>query len=950
MRTIQSPGIELREIDRSQYDTRETNIVGTASLVMGFSDKGNDYTTRRINTMTEFVNIYGYPEPNNEAEKYFYNSATEILNRGGILYTSKLPYDNEALGKFSYTTYSVNSQQPIPLSSTYDILKNEKSSDISLYDFLLMPNISVEQSNIYNFNIIEFYNNNEINLSIITDMFNYIKERYNFRYSSKSAFDFLFYQENSEYAFNNSVYRLTELLSDLQSFKTSYLSTEELSNEYSDQVDDIYDTLTTNRNIEGLIEDFGKSNTIKYYRDYFNNLSCVTKSVISNTEQRDIILRIMDNFLTSNVFMSKKYTGIKNLDETLTSYLEINSNDWKNPDSGMIDITDLDKLIVGDSTVKRDTIQIVDITRQKYIKDPEFTDKEYIGIVPVITTPANALFFQNMISYNKDEYLDYNVISTLQNTFNSGAYTDFDYQTRNFSAMISGLNGNTSNTEITGFTQNFGSEDISDRFDQETLSRTTASLFPEFKFKNGKLDHDNIKKIGIVVLKMYIDEGNENKIGFLPVESFIGSLNKYETDINTRATVFIDNIVNTNSNYIRCFSNVEFAQDNTAKLTKNDRASTFIISNQNITSLGLYEKDCLKKISVKTSINKAIDKIFDNNKDLNTIDIDLVVDSGVSNIAQYIKSVYGDNFGRYRIDTPEAFNFKLNTREDVNEWYTVINKYDNFCKNTRKDCMFIADGLRPLCVKGNSKVIRDTNHKNTIQNTILKNIKQMSGLINTSYGAGYCDWFYTIDASVNSTANNYFWCPPSIKNAGIYLYTDTYSNYWMAPAGLNRGRVSNDVVDIAFNPDQNESDYIYNNNWNYSVSYPLNGIVVEGQRTFQKNKTAFDRVNVRRLFLGLEKRVRYIAKFFKYEGITDYLMMRFRDSLTPIFEDVKNKGGIRDYYIICDQRNNNANTIDNNELHCTIAVRPDKSLEFILLSFICTNQSANVQEVAESEL
>ena len=416
-----------------------------------------------------------------------------------------------------------------------------------------------EVANIDNFNIIEFYNNNEINLSIITDMFNYIKERYNFRYSSKSAFDFLFYKENSEYAFNDSVYRLNELLSDLQSFKTSYLNTEELSNEYSDQVDDIYNTLTTNRNIEGLIEDFGKSNTIKYYRDYFNNLSCVTKSVFSDTAQRDVILEIMDDFLISNVFMTKKYTGIKSLDETLTSYLEINSNEWKNPDSGMIDITDLDKLIVGDSTVKRDTIQIVDITRQKYIKDPEFTDKEYIGIVPVITTPANALFFQNMISYNKDEYLDYNVISTLQNTFNNGTYTDFDYQTCKFSAMISGLNGETPNNEITGFTQNFGSENRSDIFDQETLSRTTATFFPEFKFKNGKLDHDNIKKIGIVVLKMYIDEGNENRIGFLPVESFVGSLNKYETDINTRATVFIDNIVNTNSNYIRCFSNVEFS-------------------------------------------------------------------------------------------------------------------------------------------------------------------------------------------------------------------------------------------------------------------------------------------------------------------------------------------------------------------------------------------------------
>lgn len=79
---------------------------------------------------------------------------------------------------------------------------------------------------------------------------------------------------------------------------------------------------------------------------------------------------------------------------------------------------------------------------------------------------------------------------------------------------------------------------------------------------------------------------------------------------------------------------------------------------------------------------------------------------------------------------------------------------------------------------------------------------------------------------------------------------------------------------------------------------------MEGQRTFQRNKTAFDRVNVRRLFLGLEKQVRYIAKYFKYDGITDYMMMRFTDLLTNLFEDVRNKGGINEYYIICDRRNN----------------------------------------------
>lgn len=480
MRTIQSPGIELHEIDRSQYDTRETNIVGTASLVMGFSDKGNDYTTRRINTMTEFVNTYGYPEANNEAEKYFYNSANEILNRGGILYTAKLPYDNEALGKFSYTTYSVNSQNPKPLSSPYDVITEEKAFDIPLFDFLLMPNMIVNQinnlidesglrdfttedsghdiiqdirDNIENFNILDFYNNTNINLSIITDMFNDVIERYNFPYSTRQAFDYLFYHQDSDYAYNDSVYRLNELQENKDTFKEKYLSSlsPDISSEYSEQVDEIYNTLTSTGNLQGWIINFGKSNTLKYYRDYFNDLSAITENVNDDyKKERDVILKIMNEFIKDGKLMTEKYTGLKKLDETLTSYLDINSNEWNK--SGMIDIEDLDKLLVGDSTVKRDTIQIVDITRQKYIKDPEFADKEYIGIVPVITTPANALFFQNMISYNHDEYLDYNVISTLQNTFNTGRYIDFDFEQHDFSAVISGLNGETPNNEITGFT------------------------------------------------------------------------------------------------------------------------------------------------------------------------------------------------------------------------------------------------------------------------------------------------------------------------------------------------------------------------------------------------------------------------------------------------------------------------------------------------------------------
>ena len=107
MRIIQSPGIELHEIDRSQYDTTENNsIVGTTAFIMGFADKGDDYTTKYINTMKTFVNNYGYPT--NEAERYFYNAAYEVINRGGYLLATKLPYDNESLKKYAYCSYTVD--------------------------------------------------------------------------------------------------------------------------------------------------------------------------------------------------------------------------------------------------------------------------------------------------------------------------------------------------------------------------------------------------------------------------------------------------------------------------------------------------------------------------------------------------------------------------------------------------------------------------------------------------------------------------------------------------------------------------------------------------------------------------------------------------------------------------------------------------------------------------
>lgn len=177
-----------------------------------------------------------------------------------------------------------------------------------------------------------------------------------------------------------------------------------------------------------------------------------------------------------------------------------------------------------------------------------------------------------------------------------------------------------------------------------------------------------------------------------------------------------------------------------------------------------------------------------------------------------------------------------------------------------------------------------------------------------------------------------FWCPPSIKAAGACIYSDIQFHPWSAPAGLIRG-VVRDAYDVSFNPMNDQAGQMYQQAWNYAVAYPINGIVIEGQKTFQIQQTALDRVNVRRLLLWLEKRVIAVARYFLYEGNNEYNRQRFVDTISPIFEEAKNGDGVRDYVIRCDDTLNTDVVIDNNEMRCQIALIPVKAIEWIVIDF-----------------
>ena len=155
------------------------------------------------------------------------------------------------------------------------------------------------------------------------------------------------------------------------------------------------------------------------------------------------------------------------------------------------------------------------------------------------------------------------------------------------------------------------------------------------------------------------------------------------------------------------------------------------------------------------------------------------------------------------------------------------------------------------------------------------------------------------------------WVPSSPYAAAAMARTDAVTFPWFAPAGFSRGLISF-ANDIAVNPNQKQRDELYKANINPIAQFPGSGIVIFGQKTLQKKPSAFDRINVRRLFLALERPTKQLARQFVFEQNSVFTRTRLVNALTPVFERAKNNEGLYDYLIVCDERNNTSAVIDAN--------------------------------------
>lgn len=191
----------------------------------------------------------------------------------------------------------------------------------------------------------------------------------------------------------------------------------------------------------------------------------------------------------------------------------------------------------------------------------------------------------------------------------------------------------------------------------------------------------------------------------------------------------------------------------------------------------------------------------------------------------------------------------------------------------------------------------------------------------------------------------YRWVPLNGDVAGLCARTDETNDPWWSPAGLNRGQIKN-VVKLAYSPRKTDRDNLYKNGVNPVVAFPGQGVVLYGDKTLLSKPSAFDRINVRRLFIVLEKAIATAAKYQLFEFNDGFTRAQFRNMVEPYLRDVKGRRGLYDFKVVCDETNNTGEVIDNNRFVADIYLKPARSINFITLNFIATRSGADFTEIA----
>ena len=247
----------------------------------------------------------------------------------------------------------------------------------------------------------------------------------------------------------------------------------------------------------------------------------------------------------------------------------------------------------------------------------------------------------------------------------------------------------------------------------------------------------------------------------------------------------------------------------------------------------------------------------------------------------------------------------------------------------RKDCVGFISPTRTDVVGIPSSITQTNNIKDFFD-----------GLASSSYAVFDSGYKYMYD-KYNDV---YRYVPLNGDVAGLCANTDLVADAWFSPAGYNRGQIRG-AVKLAYNPNKSQRDILYPARINPVISEPGEGTLLFGDKTALSRPSAFDRINVRRLFLVLEKAIATAAKFQLFEFNDEFTRAQFKNLVEPFLRDVQGRRGITDFSVVCDESNNTGEVIDRNEFVGDIFIKPARSINFITLNFIAVRTGVEFSEV-----
>ena len=245
----------------------------------------------------------------------------------------------------------------------------------------------------------------------------------------------------------------------------------------------------------------------------------------------------------------------------------------------------------------------------------------------------------------------------------------------------------------------------------------------------------------------------------------------------------------------------------------------------------------------------------------------------------------------------------------------------------RKDCIAILSPLRTDVVDNLGSEADDI-------------ITTRESLPSSSYAVMDSNWKYQFD----KYNNVYRWVPLNGDVAGLCARTDLERDPWFSPAGFNRGQIKN-VTRLAWNPNKSDRDDLYKSGVNPVLSFQGEGTVLYGDKTLLAKPSAFDRINVRRLFIVLEKAIARAAKYSLFEFNDQFTRAQFVALVEPYLRDVQGRRGIYDFRVVCDETNNTPEVIDRNEFVGDIYIKPARSINFIQLNFVAVRTGVAFEEI-----